>query len=47
MRAGEIIWLHRSAFEEPKLHSPFDGDERRFDDERVVAGILECLGTGE
>ncbi len=32
---------------EPEFHGSFDGDERRFDDECVVAGILKCFGAGE
>nr|WP_206731797.1 hypothetical protein [Halorubrum amylolyticum] len=47
MRAGEIVRLHRAAFEEPKFHGLFDGDERRFDDQGVVACILQCLGASE
>ena len=47
MGTGEIIRLHRAALEEPKFDGAFDGDKRRFDDERVVAGIPEGLGAGE
>ena len=47
MRAGKIVRLHRAALKEPEFYGPFDGDERRFDDESVVAGVTERFGAGE
>ena len=37
MSAREIARLHRAALEEPEFDGSFDRDERRLDDERVVA----------
>ncbi len=47
MRAGKTIRLHRAALEKPKFDGAFDGDKRRFDNGRIVAGILEGLTAGE
>jgi hypothetical protein len=47
VRSGEVPRVASTALQESELDGPFDGDERRFDDQRVVSVLEKRLGAVE